>query len=311
MVADELHAPRGDGVWLTERWYDIKAQERLRQLALWSPRPVLLYANTGLPIRAQESASEEIARFSDEGVVQLWTYEGERLYDESLAPAALSDPFVVDRDTYRGITGFVSERLEHSLPAIEVLGFQDAEGMLLEQVVLRRRFFTQAVAAALDAGRIGDGPQHAGLYRFDAQIQDALVAFAETQYLPSLALLDLDDYLALRARAQALLPELVTDLEAAMVAAGPRALDHKRVAVERLHERYRDELVRLSRGLTTRSGTSVADAFQDGIAGSLETRLALYRAGEVVPGARLWSDAAPDETMSLAVFMLDWRSGLS
>ena len=200
-------APCRDGVWLTERWYDIPAQGAAPSAgALGSPEPVLLYANTGLPIRAQESAAHEISRFSAEGVVQLWTYEGERQYEGSLASASRSELLIVDHESYREITTFVSARLETSYPAIEELGFHDAEGMLLEQVVLRRRFFTQAVAAALDVRRIGDGPNHAGLYRFDARIHDALVAFAETQFLPSLALLDLDDYLGLRAKAQNLLP---------------------------------------------------------------------------------------------------------
>ena len=54
--------------------------------------------------------------------------------------------------------------------------------------------------------------------------------------------------------------------------------------MDRLSQRYREELFRLAKGLTTRTGRTLSDEFQDGIAGSLETRLALYRAGSDLPG---------------------------
>src|SRR5207244_651749 len=124
----------------------------------------------------------------------------------------VSETRVIDANTYRALTTFVSEKLETSYPAIQELGFQDSEGMLLEQVVLRRRFFTQAISAALGANGIGDGPSHLGLYDFQARIDDLLLTFFDQLNLPSLALLSLPDYLSLRERARRVLPEVVNDL---------------------------------------------------------------------------------------------------
>lgn len=292
-------------VWLYDRWYDSEARERVRQLALWSAQPVLLYANTGLPLHGEEVATLEVAEFQREGVVELWQYEGEKRYAESVAPAGPAR--LVDASAYDRLTTFVEEKMERSYPAIDELGFRDAEGMLLEQVVLRRRFFTQAISRELGVSGLGTGRDHVHLYHLETPVEDALQRFFSQLNLPRLALMKSDDYLALRERAHRILPEVAAELTARLDdRAAPFLADE---AVKALAAQYEKELVAVVRKLGERGtfgARASAAAFEEGRRTMLEAQLAMFRDAGDADGPSISDD---DPGTRLVLFLLDWRTG--
>src|SRR4051812_5662971 len=126
-------------VRLNDPIYNIAARERVRQMGIWSPGPVLLSLHMGLPRSDEESIAKELELFEREHAVRMWQYRGDPVYEGSIGGLSRysQNNEVLEDDDFRGVIRYVDERLESIAANASDFGFRNAEGMLLEQVVLR------------------------------------------------------------------------------------------------------------------------------------------------------------------------------
>jgi hypothetical protein len=285
------------------------ARERLRQLALWSPAPILVYLNCGLPYGMEKQMETEVAIFQKENVLRLWQYENERAFSDSLAAFINKPPHVVKDSEYQGIIRFVDSRLENSIPDLKDLGFANMEGMILEEVVLRRRFFSQAISGALGANVLADSTLHIDLYsnqsRILTQVGDTLEQFFSTINVPSLVLLEAEAFLRLREKSQAVLPEIVDEIFE-RTATGQATQSE---IVQRLVGKYEAELLELVKKITGASAKQTIEAFGQGVRTQIESRLALFYLSDPISDLTPWFSQTSDGSCRLALLLLEWKAG--
>jgi hypothetical protein len=300
-------------IWLYDRWYGLAARERLRQLALWSPVPVLVYLNCGLPYGTEKQVEEEVKLFQREGIIKLWKYENERSFAGSLSTLAAGPAETIrDRD-YEEIVRFVDSRLESTFPDLRVLGFEHMEGMLLEQVVLRRRFFSQAICGALKVNTLADAKDHVNLYvrqpsLFD-EIGDTLEHFFSAVNVPSLLLLDTEGFLQLRQRSQAVLPEIVAEIYNQLEKEEASLGRAQAEAVERLMRQYESELQKLVKKQRGLGAKAAYKAFEEGTWTQIESQMALFYLNDPISDLAPWFSQSSDGHCKLALLLLEWKSG--
>lgn len=297
---------------LNDRWYGPEARERLRQFALWSPEPVLLYLNCGLPIGDIDTLEQEAIQFQNEGIMRFWTYEGEREFPESVSRFKLKDPLQITDEKYQSVTEFVNVRLEN-LQDLDELGYKNMEGMLLEHVVLRRRFYTQAICGALSATALVDAKsEQERLYSRQLSLFDVaetLETFFEKTHVPSLMLLRMEGFLELRERAQQILPAIAEEVAVQFDAAEGRPEERQRQIVAKLMERYKRELLRLIRALPRSTGRAAAeDAFAKGNVSEMEARIAFFKLHSDFADYHDWFRQSSDGRAKLALFLTDWKT---
>ena len=300
-------------IWLYERMYTEPTRERLRQIALWSPDPVFIYINTGQPNEPSYQLEEELKLFQSEGVVKFWQYEGERTYDESLAAFTADSPFIITKEMFKGVVRYVDEHLEQSvIPRPDDLGFDRLEGMLLEQVVLRRRFYSQALAVELGAHTIADAKkEHLKLYQRARKYAIAgatLEKFFESTGMPSLSLMTVDGYLELRRRSRHVLHDLIESVYA-QIPDADRNIDATQAAiVAKLIEEYEKELTEI---LKHQSGSDAKKTTQAFVKGEsymkMESRITTLRLGGHIAQSASLTGQDPNAPYKLALVLLEWK----
>jgi hypothetical protein len=300
-------------IWLRDRWYGLAARERVRQLALWSPLPILVYRNCGLPYGEEDEVADEVRAFQREGVVRFWSYENERTYDGSLSTVTAGPIETIrDRD-YEHIIRFVDTRLASNDPDPRLLGFRNMEGMLLEQVVLRRRYFSQAICGALKVNTLADAREHVDLYGREpdlfAHLGDTLENFFNSVNVPSLLLLDVDEFLQFRQRSQAVLPEIVAEVYGQLDRSGLNMERTRSEAVQHLIRRYELELRELLKRQGGARAAASQEAYQDGTRTQIESRLALFYLSDAISDLTPWFAQTPDGQCKLALLLLEWKAG--
>lgn len=305
----------GRSVVLNNPMLDTTSRERIRQLALWSPEPILLNYNCGLPIRHREEVAKELDSFQREGVVRFWKYAQEPSFRESASVLTVVPPVEIDARSYRKLAGFVDARLEQHMPDLRELGFRSVEGMLLEQVVLRRRFFSQGIAGVLNASALADSPGHiealyTGQLQLFSQVNDVVADFFSAVYLPPLTVLESDGFLELRERSRLVLPDLMADV-IGQLAVGEDDQTKRASVVARLIARYRAELIQLLKTLPRSSNSRESmDQYANGTVAEIEGRLALFQLGESIAELGDWFRRQTDGRCELALLLLEWKTGV-
>src|SRR5713226_641391 len=104
---------------LNDRSYDLSTRERIRQLSLWSPEPVFVYFNCGMPLGMEEQIEEEIKAFQQEGVIRFWRYKDEPVYDGALSSVVKGNVETISDDEYHQIVEFVDSRLTEVFPDLK------------------------------------------------------------------------------------------------------------------------------------------------------------------------------------------------
>ena len=296
-----------ESVWLYDRWYGPDSRERVRHLALWAQDPVLLYANCGLPPDSAELVEDEIRLFQREGVLRFWEYSDERRFPESLSSFVTQAPKIITNEEYRKVMAFVDGRLTQSAPNLQELGFQTMEGMLLEQVVLRRRYLAQALCGSLSASTLACEGEPAGRSPLHGEIVDTLEDFFSAMILPSLLLLPTDDFLELRRRSQAILPSIVQELHQRFQAE-PRP-DTRKDVVEKLVRQYQGELNSLVHDLGSRTAKPLYEALSHGTVTQMQSKMELFMLDEASSRDASWFAQDAEGKCRLALLMLEWRAG--
>lgn len=313
---------RMDSVVLQARWYDSSVRERVRQLALWSASsPVLLYQNCGLPPQGDPDGelAAEVRTFQDEQVLRLWGYQGEDQFEGSTIATFVSKAglLAINNEAYGAVLDLVDSRSKEHLPSPQELGYRNMEGMLLEEAVLRRRYFSQGIAGALDSGTIADSETSLETFT-DEQLRlfehsgDVLTDFFRAIGVPSLVLLDHQSFLELRQKSQPILREIVSQLQEQRVpmAANPISAA-KRQTVDRLVAAYEQEVRRVLKQLATAGRNSPArqslEKFADGSLIEMQAKLDLFSLGsEVQHLVESYLQDAQGRSV-LVLMVLDWR----
>ena len=298
---------------LNDRLYDFSARERIRQLSLWSPQPVFVYVNCGIPFGMEESVEEEIRIFQQEGVIKFWGYEDEPAYDSALSSIIKGRVQTVSDHEYKQIINFVDSRLTEVFPDLQSLGFKNMEGMMLEQVVLRRRFFSQALCGALGASTLADTADYTDLYKrsftIHSQVEDTLQQFFNAINVPSLALLDIETFLTFREKSKATLTEIVGEVHGKVMGSGARQEQAQQDAVMHLIRRYQSELLTLLKSQRGSSTRNVFSAYESGTLTQLESQVALFFLNDSLTSEARWFVRDQEGRCKLALLLLEWKSG--
>jgi hypothetical protein len=262
-----------------------------------------------------QKVEEELKLFQREGVIRLWTYEGEPRYQGSLFEYSHEEPLTVSDSQYRNIIQLVDKRLEKRAPDDERVRYRTTEDMLLEQVVFRRQFFAEATCGALSAGTLADSGSDFNLYRgLTSRLGDAadvLVSFFDAVHVPSLLLLDVEDYLTLRDRSNRVLREIVDEVYLSLERAGGDLETAKAEAVDRLVQRYSLELKELLKRMPSSSHAGQAlDSAEGGTSVvSMESHISLFLIRDPIENLSQWYSQLPDGRCKLALLLLRLKSG--
>jgi len=282
-------------------------------MALWATEPILIYHNCGLPYGTEKDIEDEVLQFQREGVIRLWQYEGERGFEGSLAPFKWEAPQVVTTSTYEQIVRFVDVRVEASIPDTKSLGFESTEGMLLEQVLQRRRCFSQAISGALGVNTLADATRHMALYenkvRAVSLVNDTVKQFFDIVSVPSLVLLDAESYLNLRHRSRIVLREVIAELYYTMSTATDNYQVVRNNAVSRLVRRYEAELKELVKKQHGVRSKVAIEEFENGTRTQIESKLALFYLNDPIADLSPWFSQSEDGSCKLALLLLELKTG--
>jgi hypothetical protein len=302
---------RDANIWLADRWYDAIARERLRQVALWHPGPVLIHKNCGLPFQVDPDLETEIRLFQREGVIQFWGFDHEPAYVGALGTFGRGPDETISRESYGEVQRFVESRMEAVEPDPSALGFKNREGFLLEQVVLRRRFFAQALAGVLGARGIAHHPKHLELYprqrTLYQQLPDVLETFFSAVGVPTVLMFSPEDFLEFRRKAQRVLVPVVQDLYETLTRLGFESGEAYTEATNRLAAVLRHEMITLVRRSRARGARLSYDRFTEGRMTEVSSNLALFYLAEPLEALRPWFEVDSEGRCRLALFLLQWN----
>lgn len=296
-------------IWLHDRWYGQEARERLRQLALWSKKPILMYQNCGIPFGAEIEIEKEIKLFQEEGIIAFWKYENEASYEESLSTFSSLPATIIDDSTYRKVLRFVDHRLEEIPPKEDILGFSQ-EGMLLEQVVLRRRFFSQALSGALHVDALADSGNYSDLYAPSytlLKVSDILDQFFSAINVPRLHLLETESFLEFRQNSQEILFEIVEEIYREIAGSEEDPTTHSEI-VSRLMSKYESEFLDFLKTQPSSDSQNSYDAYKSGSVTEIESQLARFSLAESLSDFQDWFYVDDKGYSRLALMLIDWKS---
>jgi hypothetical protein len=257
-----------------------------------------------MPYGGEEEIAAELHLFQSADILKLWRYENEREYEGSLSALSRTPPLVVSPGAYRDVIRYVDTRLEASVPDLQRLGFQNMEGMLLEQVVLRRRFFSQALCGVLGADTLACEAET----DLQGKIRDTLQQFFSVVRIPSLIMLESEAFLELRLKSQRVLPEIVSEIYRRLEGAGTQWQKAQADVVMGLVRRYESEVLSLIRSRYFHGKAAYA-AYQSGTFTEVQSKLELFLLGAEASDFTSWFRPGPEGGCQLALLLLQWRSG--